>query len=280
MTSPISRRRFLEHAALVAVGPAVLRHAAPPVLRIGVVGAANERGARQSGVLLGIDEARRAAAMFGGSVSLAWLSGEQLGRIDTQLAAVIGDGDPSRCRRLSSETERAGVLFMNVACTDDALRGADCRRMMFHVAPSDAMLRDAATQGGAGAVTAWDPRLERFGADTLNRRFRARFARDMTAEAWAAWMAVKILWESSLRARTTTGRGLREYLERDTTRFDGHKGRTLSFRAWDHQLRQPLYVVRDGSVIEVPVAPGDADASNDLLDTLGASRGESACRWS
>jgi ABC transporter substrate binding protein (PQQ-dependent alcohol dehydrogenase system) len=124
----------------------------------------------------------------------------------------------------------------------------------------------------------WHPALERFGAGQLNDRYRARFGEGMDGPAWAGWMAVKALWEASLRARATDAAGLRAYLLRGATQFDGHKGWPLSFRAGDHQLRQPLYLAApaDGGgtriVGEVPTrGADDTESSRELLDRLGGT---------
>ena len=132
-----------------------------------------------------------------------------------------------------------------------------------------------------GAAAAWDSRLERFGADQLNQRFRARFGEEMDSQGWVGWFAVKVLWESTLRARATLPATLLRYLGSDAAQFDGHKGRPLSFRPWDHQLRQSLYVSAPGSApVEVPRStPGSDEPSRDLLDRLGTPRNQSTCRF-
>jgi ABC transporter substrate binding protein (PQQ-dependent alcohol dehydrogenase system) len=118
----------------------------------------------------------------------------------------------------------------------------------------------------------------RFGADALNDRFAARFGTPMTAQAWTSWFAVKALWEASLRMKSSEPSTLAAYLVRDTTQFDGHKGRPLSFRAWDRQLRQFVYARVQGKLIDVPQqAPADI-RSRAFLDRLGTSAAESKCR--
>lgn len=197
------------------------------------------------------------------------------------MSAVIGDDDADTCAALSKAAAEHRVLFMNIGCTADALRGEGCGSFTFHVAPSVAMLRDAVSQSGRGdraSATAWDPSLARFGADSLNQRFKSDFGRPMTSEAWTGWFAVKVLWESSLRAKSSSTIAIRDYLERDTTQFDGHKGSPLSFRAWDHQLRQPLYVLEPTPsgetkvVAELPVA-GATESFRAALDRLGVAPG-------
>lgn len=87
----------------------------------------------------------------------------------------------------------------------------------------------------------WHSSLARFGAEQLNERFRARYQSEMDGPAWAGWTGMKILMESALRSKSTDPMKLREFLEAPGSRFDGHKGVSLSFV--NHQLKQPLYVL-------------------------------------
>ena len=265
----------------------------PSRLRIGVfapsvtTAATSATSARALGIQLGVEEATHAAALFGGSIEAVPVTASSLH--ERSVAAVIGSGDLEACTTLGAAADAAGIAFVNTSCSNDNLRGRGCRATAFHVVPSDAMYRDATTRaelpGNAEAV-AWDPSLTRFGADTLNERFRARFNRPMTAEAWLGWLAVKVLWESSLRARSTDAKMLMQYMSRDGTQFDGHKGRPLSFRPWDHQLRQPIYLVSKddrGStkvVAELPVVESADETSREALDRLGTPASRSACRMS
>ncbi len=285
-TTPLlTRRRFLECAARAALAPATVRvgmratrPASTPALRVGILASGTTARDRRFGALLGVEEARHAARLFGGSADLVEVDDPR--RLPPGLSAIIGDEDEQHCQRLA-EPEGHGVpLFMNVACASDALRDAHCSSIAFHVFPSDAMLRDAREQAGAADVLAWDAALVRFGADTLNGRFKDRFNVPMTSYSWAAWFAVKSLWESALRMKSAEPAALADYLTRDTTQFDGHKGRPLSFRRWDHQLRQFLYARVGGKLVDVPEnAPSDA-TSREFLDRIGTPAARSACKMS
>ena len=90
-------------------------------------------------------------------------------------------------------------------------------------------------------------------------------------------MAVKILWEASLRTRAVNPDALAAFLSNPSTQFDGHKGRPLSFRAWDRQLRQPLYVVDAERVVEVPAATPQDSSTRAVLDQLGARDSVTSC---
>ena len=255
----------------------VIDHATPAhVLRLGFV-TANAPRARRSGFDMGVTEARRSATLFGGSIAVSEIGERTAAKVDV----VVGGSTREECATLAGLAARARAIFFNVGCTDDALRGTACDPAMFHVAPSDAMLHDAVAMAGVnGTATAWDAALERFGADTLNDRYKVSTGTPMDADAWFGWLAVKIAWEASLRARSTDGTALGAYLMRDTAQFDGHKGRPLSFRAWDRQLRQPLYVVTSGAhrrIIEEPAVSGD-ESSRELLDRLGTTQAHTACR--
>jgi ABC-type branched-subunit amino acid transport system substrate-binding protein len=282
----MGRRNFLRSLALGAGGALLAPPSAWPaprraeVLRIGLVappaGAAAESAVR--GVTLGVEEAARTGELFGRTIEFRTGAAEALAGAGG-VAALVGGWDEASCRALGALADSAGVPFLNVGCASDALRGAECRRGMFHVEASEAMRRDALAgrTAGAGEASAvlWHPTLERFGAAQLNDRFRARFAAEMDGPAWAGWMAVKTLWEASLRARTTKPAGLRAHLTGEGVRFDGHKGWPLSFRARDGQLRQPLYLVAPAEggtrvVGEVPARPAEGGpSSHELLDRLG-----------
>lgn len=243
-------------------------------------GAAAASAAR--GVTLGVEEAARTGELVGRRIELVTV--DSIGAADGAVGGWIGGFDEAACRALADRAASSESIFINVGCRADTLRGDACKRNVFHVEASERMYADAlaAREDDAARATEavlWHPSLERFGAAQLNDRFRARFGAQMDGAAWAGWMAVKVLWEASLRARTAEGAGIRAYLERQSTQFDGHKGWPLSFRAWDHQLRQPLYLVADGGVAaEVPARRGENESSRDLLDRLGADASATACR--
>jgi len=253
--------------------------------------------ARAQGVMMGVEEAARSAVMFGGGVELERLTtGADVAAAARRAIArgavvVVGGEAADECTQLAAACAHADALYVNVLCSADELRGAACDRHMFHVAPSDAMIASArgqlpATNAQAESrVSAWDSSLQAFGADTLNQRFRARFGVPMTGDSWAGWFAVKCLSEAVLRTGARGTPALIQYLESERSGSDGHKGRLLTFRAWDHQLRQPLYVMESGSAqraIEVPTIARDAGSSRssrEILDMLGKNSSSTSCRF-
>jgi ABC-type branched-subunit amino acid transport system substrate-binding protein len=128
----------------------------------------------------------------------------------------------------------------------------------------------------------WHPELERFSARELNSKFRRRFAGPLGEASWASWAAVKLVGEAVVRAGAVGPAPLVTFLE-SAPAFDGHKGTALVFRAWDHQLRQPLYVVGPRKREEISGRRGPfelvGETAEAALDGLGTSATESRCRW-
>lgn len=290
----LDRRAFIRTAGVLLLAGSdfrsILRPGIQDALRIAFVTAPDAAAASAArGVTLGVEEAARTGELVGRRIELVTLDATP-SAVDAPLAALIGGFDEASCRALGDVAAQAGAVFVNVGCRADVLRGEACGRSTFHVQASARMYADAlaAREGDSAQATEavlWHSSLERFGAAQLNDRFRARFGGEMDGAAWAGWMAVKALWEASLRARSTDGAALRAYLSRDATQFDGHKGWPLSFRAWDRQLRQPLYLVAPGEnggpriAGEVPAARGE-ESSRELLDRLGADAAATTCRTS
>lgn len=133
--------------------------------------------------------------------------------------------------------------------------------------------------GSAGLVAeGWHASWERHGAPQLNRRFRKSAGRLMSSSDWAAWMATKAIIDVALKL--PDARQHRRALRSQELVLDGFKGARLSFRPWDQQLRQPVFLAHGGWGGGIAgVAPFDGflhPKSN--LDTLGADERESPCK--
>jgi hypothetical protein len=275
------RRVFLRPLAAAAMigmtfGGAGFSHAqGSSVLRLAVAGGESDMSmATMRGIDLGIAEARHAAALFR----------KTLERIDARDCLASGPaqllvyaGDPDRAGSVSAQCASRGIVFINAIASADSLRER-CSRFIYHVAASDSMGRTAvASAGRRGTAEMWDKSLERFGAGQLNDRYR-QTGGEMGSAEWAGWISVKIAWEAFLRSPANSSSAIADWLSRDATHFDGHKGAPLSFRSWDHQLRQPMYVLVEGSPLaEVPSLSRPGVPMRDLLDSLAGAQGDRRC---
>ncbi len=143
---------------------------------------------------------------------------------------------------------------------------------------------------GVVRVVLWEPTYKAHGALELSTRILHRWGHPMDGPVWASWFAVKSVWELVVRIGTSDPNRLVEALERGTITFDGHKGIALTFRPWDHQLRQPLAVSRLLSPSRDPMARAEAIGTfpnvlapgrdpNRVLDQLGDRADETRCRF-
>jgi len=130
--------------------------------------------------------------------------------------------------------------------------------------------------GDAGLVAVgWHAQFERFGAPQVSRRFQKAAKRPMVSQDWQAWMAGKVLTQLASGAPKGTPAIWAQNIAK--LPLDGSKGVSMSFRAWDGQLRQPLLLTDGQGVISTAPVEGVLHPSN-VLDTLGADAPEKLCK--
>ena len=132
--------------------------------------------------------------------------------------------------------------------------------------------------GSAGLVpTSWDASLDQWGAIQLQDRFVRLFSRRMTALDMQAWTAVRMIGEATARVNSSDTKSMVGYMKGPDFAVAAFKGRKLTVRDWDLQLRQPI-LLTDGRVI-VSVSPQEGFLHQfSELDTLGIDRPETKCR--
>ena len=297
---------------------------------------------------------------------------------DRGISFVLADLPAEALLRAADMGRERGLIFFNVAATDDRLRQEDCRANIIHVAPSRAMLADGLGQylvwkhwrrwllvlgshepdklyaaafrraavrfggkivqervfedtggarrsdsglvqiqsqiplftqsapaydvlvaadeshvfapylpyrtsepklvvGSAGLVpTSWDAAHDQWGAIQLQNRFGRMFSRRMTALDMQAWTAVRMIGEAVERTQSADAATTFPYIKGPDFALAAFKGRKLTVRDWDLQLRQPI-LLADGRVI-VSVSPQEGFLHQySELDTLGFDRPETQC---
>jgi ABC transporter substrate binding protein (PQQ-dependent alcohol dehydrogenase system) len=293
---------------------------------------------------------------------------------------VLADLPADRLLKLADAGRDKDVTLFNIAAPDDALRGAECRDNLIHVAPSRAMLADAIAQyliwkkwprwfliygshpedaaladayrraakrfgariveervfkdtgesrqtdsgivqtqqqmplftrgapdydvliaadenevfagylpyrtwdprpvaGSAGLKAAtWDPSSESWGGAQLENRFVRLFHRTMTPLDMQAWTAVRMIGEAATRSKNADPKAIVAYMKSPAFGVAAYKGRELSLRSWDWQLRQPLILTDGRVVVSVSPQPGFLHQVTEL-DTLGFDRPETTCKF-
>ena len=98
----------------------------------------------------------------------------------------------------------------------------------------------------------------------------------MRAIDWAAWAAVRSIGEAVTRTNKVDVELVRAFLFSDAFELGGFKGRKLSFRQWNGQLRQPVPLAHPGAVVALAPLDGFLHQFNEL-DTLGIDEPENRC---
>ena len=131
---------------------------------------------------------------------------------------------------------------------------------------------------GSEGLTAegWSPVIEQWGAAQLQSRFEERAGRKMNARDYAAWAAVRTLGEAVTRTNAADVQTLRAYILSEAFELAGFKGRPLTYRGWNGQLRQPIAIAHPRALVAQAPLEGFLHQVNEL-DSLGLDRPESAC---
>lgn len=122
----------------------------------------------------------------------------------------------------------------------------------------------------------WSHVMEQWGGVQLQNRFEESARRNMRSKDYAAWAAVRALGEAVTRTSSADPATLRGYMLSDAFELAAFKGRPLSFRSWNGQLRQPIPIVHPGAVVAVAPLEGFLHPTSEL-DTLGLDAPESRC---
>jgi ABC transporter substrate binding protein (PQQ-dependent alcohol dehydrogenase system) len=133
----------------------------------------------------------------------------------------------------------------------------------------------AGTQGLA--AMSWHPALEQWGATQFQNRFRRLAGRPMRPLDYDVWVAVRSVGEAATRTKSAAPKALIAYMKSGEFDLAAFKGRKLSYRNWDGQLRQPILVGTPKLPVTVSPQPGFLHQFSEL-DTLGVDKPESGCK--
>jgi ABC transporter substrate binding protein (PQQ-dependent alcohol dehydrogenase system) len=168
-------------------------------------------------------------------------------------------------------------LFTQSAPSYDVLVAADESQVFADYLP----YRTADPRPVAGSAglepTSWDAAFDQWGAIQLQDRFVRTFSRQMTALDMQAWMAVRMIGEAVTRVNSADAKTIFDYIKGPDFALAAFKGRKLTVRDWDLQLRQPILLADGRTVVSVSPQEGFLHQFSEL-DTLGIDRPESKCK--
>jgi ABC transporter substrate binding protein (PQQ-dependent alcohol dehydrogenase system) len=132
--------------------------------------------------------------------------------------------------------------------------------------------------GSAGLVpTSWHAAQDQWGAIQMQNRFVKLNSRHMTALDMQAWTAARMIGEAASRTKSGDPKAVSAFLKGPDFSIAAFKGRRLTLRDWNLQLRQPILLVDGRMVVSVSPQEGFLHQVSEL-DTLGVDRPETKCK--
>lgn len=134
--------------------------------------------------------------------------------------------------------------------------------------------------GSAGLeALAWHGVIEQWGAAQLQHRFTQLANRPMNEVDFAGYLAIRSVAQSVHQLHSEASDKIIEYINSEAFELSAYKGRKLSFRPWNRQLRMPLALVHPHALVSQSPQPGMLHPITEL-DTLGFDVQESQCKLS
>jgi len=126
---------------------------------------------------------------------------------------------------------------------------------------------------------AWDSSYTEYGAMHFQNGLPKLAKRRPVERDYTAWLGGRALTDGIMRSGKTTPPEVKAYLLSDQFKLEGFKGQAMSFRPWDHQLRQPI-ILGGGTRVPVSVSPQEGFLHpTNVTDTLGFDQPETKCKF-
>ncbi|MCQ0987641.1 ABC transporter substrate-binding protein [Jiella marina] len=133
--------------------------------------------------------------------------------------------------------------------------------------------------GTAGLVPgSWHPASEQWGGAQIQNRFEDASGRRMESKDMQVWTAIRVIGEAASRTQSTDPEQIDAFIKGEDFAVAAFKGQRLTFRDWNWQLRQPVLLGTENSVVTASPQEGFLHQVSEL-DTLGYDRPESTCSF-
>lgn len=127
-------------------------------------------------------------------------------------------------------------------------------------------------------AVAWHRSFEQYAGTQLQNRFEKQAGRFMTERDYTSWLGARVVGEAVTRTANNNPTDVNAYLMSKDFEVAGFKGVGLTFRKWDHQMRQPILL--SGPRTLVSISPQDGFLHQKFLaDTMGFDEPETKCRF-
>jgi ABC transporter substrate binding protein (PQQ-dependent alcohol dehydrogenase system) len=128
-------------------------------------------------------------------------------------------------------------------------------------------------------AVAWDKSYTESGAMHFQNAIPRIAKRAPVERDYTAWLGFRALADSAMKSGKTTPQEVKAYMLSDEFKLEGFKGQAMSFRTWDHQMRQPI-VLGGGTRVPVSTSPQEGFLHpTNVTDTLGFDKPETKCTF-
>jgi len=126
---------------------------------------------------------------------------------------------------------------------------------------------------------AWDKSYTESGAMHFQNAIPRIANRAPVERDYTAWLGFRALADSAMKSGKTTPQDVKAYMLSDQFKLEGFKGQAMSFRSWDHQMRQPI-ILGGGTRVPVSTSPQEGFLHpTNVTDTLGFDKPETKCKF-
>ena len=125
--------------------------------------------------------------------------------------------------------------------------------------------------------TSWHFAHEQWGGNQMQSRFLKQSKRLMTDIDFNSWMGVRTFGEAITKTKSLDTKVILEQVNDEKFNLAAYKGKAVSFRNWNGQLRQPILLVTPRALVSVSPQQGFVHPRTEL-DTLGIDESDTKCR--
>ena len=126
--------------------------------------------------------------------------------------------------------------------------------------------------------TSWHFAHEQWGGNQMQSRFLKDSKRLMTNIDFNSWVGVRAIGEAITRTKSLDSKIVLDKIMDEKFNLAAYKGKPVSFRKWNGQLRQPILLVTPRALVSVSPQIGFVHPRSEL-DTLGVDQPDTKCRF-
>ncbi|MET0576131.1 MAG: ABC transporter substrate-binding protein, partial [Mesorhizobium sp.] len=131
--------------------------------------------------------------------------------------------------------------------------------------------------GTAGLIpSAWHPASEQWGGTQIQNRFEKATGRRMLSKDMSAWTAMRVVGEAATRNPDGDPAKIEAFIRSGDFSVAAFRGQKVTFREWNWQMRQPIFLGDGRGVISTSPQEGFLHQLSEL-DTLGVDQPETKC---